>query len=428
MELRCYKAPSSQSKMPPQRLLRCTTCEKNYKLPLGPASAFDHICPLCNFQVVRIKGKNSEYTVCPNCYNGGQTPDIEEVGNNNHLPCYKCTHSACKLSQGVEGGDIAIAACSSCGSGELRLRRTKNGKFHINCSSGQACSSNTIWLPGAIKVATVRENAQSCQTCRGNPKHVSLEIDARSVPPGTPLRHDACPMPTCRNVPQGLAVVYEMEQQVGWTGSRSNSTTRTISRPSNTAQPPPAPPRNEMKCYGCGGTGHIKSQCPHTTTGVVSAQGPRGRGGGGGGGMSGLTCYGCGQPGHIKPDCPNASSSSSAHGSRGAAKGNVKCYGCGQIGHIKPECPNASRGPNNAGNGQYQRGNKSNMTCYGCGQVGHLKSECPAASHQYQYQNQNQRGQMQFQNQQRQQRAQPSKNYKKRVCDKCGKYQMYAMF
>ena len=42
-----------------------------------------------------------------------------------------------------------------------------------------------------------------------------------------------------------------------------------------------------VKCYICGGFGHISRDCPNET-------GNRGE----------TTCYNCGKPGHIARDCP----------------------------------------------------------------------------------------------------------------------------
>ena len=355
MELRSFKSPSAQSNMPPQRLLRCTNCERNYKLPLGPVSKVDHICPLCNFQVVQIKGKRSEYTVCPSCYNV-QPGDIEDAANQAPGPCYKCTHSACTFAQGINGGDIPIKVCTSCGAGQLSLKRTKNGKYHLRCSTGQDCRNSTVWLPGAIKQASVQPAAPSCPSCPGNPKHLDVQIDARKVPPGTPLRHQACPMPNCRHAPHGLRVVYEMEQQTGWSRSTQGSSSG----------------------YSGSSMAHHQGEGQH-----ASVDQDRGQ----------VKCYGCGQMGHIKPQCPN---SSSAQMPLNARNSNIKCFGCGQMGHIKPNCPNAaSSGYAQSGNGNYQ-----NKRYEGAGNHGSTRSR----------------------NSQQSSRSQPSKNYKKRVCDKCGTF------
>jgi len=74
-----------------------------------------------------------------------------------------------------------------------------------------------------------------------------------------------------------------------------------------------------------------------------------------------VTCYGCGGSGHVKTVCPSVSGKDkSDHAGRGTAnaKLGVKCYKCGKSGHMSKSC--------------YSK----ESLCFKCGKPGHVRAVC----------------------------------------------------
>ena len=104
---------------------------------------------------------------------------------------------------------------------------------------------------------------------------------------------------------------------------------------------------SERKCYRCGKTGHMMSECRWANG----------------------ACFGCGQEGHLVRDCPDPKV--------------IKCFSCGGSGHRVSECNKKSgRAVENVcGNcgvrGHYARMcRKARSECEKCGLLGHVASVC----------------------------------------------------
>ena len=73
-----------------------------------------------------------------------------------------------------------------------------------------------------------------------------------------------------------------------------------------------------------------------------------------------VKCFRCGKTGHIASNCPNPSTEG-----RATRRGGV-CYKCGEHGHFARDCTNPSKEP----------------LCYNCHQPGHISRDCPSAANQ----------------------------------------------
>ena len=101
----------------------------------------DHICPLCNFQVLNIKiGNNPFYEICPNCYTNHREVFEKyniETSSSTFLPCFACTNNGCYLK--TKDLSIPIFKCSKCVSGMMAVKTTKFSNQFIGCTNYPNC-------------------------------------------------------------------------------------------------------------------------------------------------------------------------------------------------------------------------------------------------------------------------------------------------
>lgn len=104
-----------QARQYPPFQLYCSTCPLTLKIPSGAHVALQHICPICQFQVLSVSNteRNTSYNVCPYCFNnppaGSGSGDIEDGGAaqqganfSQGFRCFQCTKPDCTLSNKYE--------------------------------------------------------------------------------------------------------------------------------------------------------------------------------------------------------------------------------------------------------------------------------------------------------------------------------------
>ena len=77
-------------------------------------------------------------------------------------------------------------------------------------------------------------------------------------------------------------------------------------------------------------------------------------------GSNQVTCFGCGGPGHTRRECPK---------NRNGSQRGMACHKCGGSGHVSRVCP--TRNEDATGN---------RMLCFACGEPGHRAVDCPKKS------------------------------------------------
>lgn len=160
------------------RLLRCTSCNKSYSLFMrGNLSADTHICPLCQFQVLKVEKDGKGYTVCPSCYNGS---DVK-------MPCFKCQESSCSLAK---KDTTAVLLCPKT-QHPCTLRKLASQKYVVSCTGYPTCKFS-IWLPSGTSNASV--TATPCPRCPPplQVKQIDVSFQRGAMPPHIPLQLKAC--------------------------------------------------------------------------------------------------------------------------------------------------------------------------------------------------------------------------------------------
>ena len=82
MDMRCSNTIGDEIAT---RFLFCITCVTPQCLPpKGELSSTEYTCPICNFQVINIKNKDTdkEHTICPYCFNNPPLPPTGIEGLN----------------------------------------------------------------------------------------------------------------------------------------------------------------------------------------------------------------------------------------------------------------------------------------------------------------------------------------------------------
>ena len=105
--------------------------------------------------------------------------------------------------------------------------------------------------------------------------------------------------------------------------------------------------REAKTCHNCGGTGHLKRDCPAPLSESEASRAP-----------SGKSCFNCGGTGHIKRDCTAPATETLPE----AAAQGLKCYNCRGRGHFAADCKTFP---------PFFKG------CYNCGNQGHKRADCP---------------------------------------------------
>ena len=157
------------------KLLACTSCSFACRLPRGTPIALSdaitgpQLCPICNYQVVKITEGDgytgNGYTLCPKCFT---EPPAEHGGTTlTDFPCYKCTNTSCALACGIRGGDVEVYSCPHCNSngakGKISLKKI-NQSFVLSCSNysntgGQRSCEYSLWLSKVASAVTIPTEA-----------------------------------------------------------------------------------------------------------------------------------------------------------------------------------------------------------------------------------------------------------------------------
>lgn len=153
------KASGAQGEANTQRILFCAQCNESNMIPSrGEISAHNHICPICNYQVLSVRNTETgkTYTVCPRCYSNPPGPPDSEEGAD-ELRCFSCAHD-CPLAGAVKGGNLTVAPCyeNGCRDGEMKLKKNERG-YMLGCSKYPGCKA-TWWLPRFIKSGIIENS------------------------------------------------------------------------------------------------------------------------------------------------------------------------------------------------------------------------------------------------------------------------------
>lgn len=296
----------------PVKILQCMPCSQAYLMPkyhqqvhpgVKPNNQQEPmLCPLCQFQVVKISNGDSSYHICPKCH---RDAPIEHGGDaSTDFPCTKCTNKACPLSGGVRGADIEVFPCPFCpreAAGKVSLKKHSTG-YRLQCSNGGRVGCQyTIWLPkeasdvsvdGADSEETnLQTHNYACNNCSNQNKLVrKLKFIWKpgSVPPMYDRETTACVL--CdRNLKSDFHINIPDINRVN--PRRTNPST--VGRGRN---------YSTTGGGGRGGRGNSSNNRNASThiSSNSSSNSAAGRGGGGG-----SSCYHCGQPGHFANVCPN---------------------------------------------------------------------------------------------------------------------------
>ena len=118
----------------------------------GDLSLNENICPLCGCQVVTIKSaNNSNYFLCPWCYNNPPSDFTNESGDNDGIqptmPCFKCTNRECSLANGWL--NKKLFDCVKCRRNGIIIKKTKKNTYFCSCQNYPNCK-NSAFLPDII--------------------------------------------------------------------------------------------------------------------------------------------------------------------------------------------------------------------------------------------------------------------------------------
>ena len=158
-----------------RRVMSCMDCQLDLKIPKkGEITALDFKCPICSFQVLRLKneGASSSYTVCPWCYNSPPaTNDIEDMPGAGSIrsgleavtgmPCFKCPSTDCEYSMASQ--NQKLMPCTSCRKDHITIKKSKKGTYFLGCSGFPQCK-NTIFL--SDQVVGMKILQKECPKCK----------------------------------------------------------------------------------------------------------------------------------------------------------------------------------------------------------------------------------------------------------------------
>lgn len=163
------------------RMLMCSQCESDLSVPQkGEITPLDSKCPICSYQVLRIKNESGYYyTVCPWCFNNPpEQPETEESelkssGEANISPkyeerllCFKCTHKTCQHAKGNQQRqeESKIMPCASCKTNDMVVRRAKRFKtLFLGCTGYPTCN-NIIGI--SSKIEHIEAIGEKCDKCK----------------------------------------------------------------------------------------------------------------------------------------------------------------------------------------------------------------------------------------------------------------------
>jgi len=184
---------------------RCTRLWRVWRASPGPSNtapvieSTSHICPLCNFQVLCVRGnqedgRHSSHFVCPKCYN---EPPVMQDGPHNPenrltaFQCGHCTHPTCGLASGTPPSYRQVMKCPACeGFCSIRVERERH-RFRIACAP--PCSL-VYFFPSAISTLTVPDGEEqrcSSRSCAESRK-LLIRFQASMLPPGAPREFEGC--------------------------------------------------------------------------------------------------------------------------------------------------------------------------------------------------------------------------------------------
>lgn len=163
MELREEKPTDQQQQQQQQRYLFCRTCDQALPLPSkGDLSPHEHVCPLCSFQVLTVRNRDTgkDHTVCPYCFGNPPAPPLALEGATD-FRCFSCANEDCALASRTAGANIDVAPCPDrqC-RGHMRLKKTGKGILMASCSTPN-CKA-VWWVPKFVKSGTL--NVDACVT------------------------------------------------------------------------------------------------------------------------------------------------------------------------------------------------------------------------------------------------------------------------
>lgn len=172
------------------------------KFTYTAAQGAGNICPICHFQVVCVRNRDtqSEHKLCPHCMHKppadpGLNPKDAQPGG---FRCFNCTHSSCPNATGLTANKSSVAKCPDSFCNELcdiqsRVRNDGRTSVYIKCSSPQAssCGWKPYWFPDSVESVVVKGGPdETCPTCASKKLVVNWKRDA--VPPGVPSAFSGC--------------------------------------------------------------------------------------------------------------------------------------------------------------------------------------------------------------------------------------------
>lgn len=375
-------------------ILVCTGCDTLFNLPQGKPTPVEHMCAICDTQVVLIlkeQKASKGYNICPKCWNTKTAIDVSsEIANHDMediltnqnasiptgVPCFMCAHPTCALSGGRK---LKVHKCSSCGNGNVFLRKLEGGRFVLSCDRYKVCSGKSVFLNDGITSATLcppstpstdvewDELSGFCSSC--NTVKLEIEMKSADVPLGyaNPIR--ICPKIRCQLTQNDLR--YLLRESVN-SFSSSASSDRVAEKPVSSQKIKSSIQNNRTRERKAGpgmAHAHDPGQSFSGVSRSLSAQKS----------VSAPLCSG-----HKRP-CRRLQSKKD-----NANKGRYfyKCSNTdGQCNHFEWEeqnTPSSGAGPVDgiqnlvSNHNQISSNNaKSEYACYSCGKPGHFANACP---------------------------------------------------